>query len=161
MSLTDAQKKAIEDSNKFDWNNAAGLIPGGGTTINAGQGALTSNISNLPSFNFTGISTPQLGFNISGGNLPSGRSMGGLYSTFNPANPANKMNKLNEGGSVDESSSTANAKSKAKQIINKVGSRVKAEALATPLGRGIKGISGLVKKIKAKKASKQTENKEE
>ena len=84
--------------------------------------------------------------------------MGGLYSTVNPVN---KMNKLNEGGSTDESSSTANAQSKAKQIINKVGSRVKAEALATPLGRGIKGISGLVKRIKAKKAAKQTENKEE
>ena len=35
MSLTEAQKKAIEDSNNFDWNNAQ--------PINAGQGALTSN----------------------------------------------------------------------------------------------------------------------
>ena len=46
MSLTEAQKKAIEDSNNFDWNNAQ--------PINAGQGALTSNISTIPSL--TGIS---------------------------------------------------------------------------------------------------------
>lgn len=125
---------------------------------NSVNNMLQSNISTMPSL--TGISIPRLGFNanISGGTLPSGNTMGGLYSTFNPVN---KMNKLDEAGSADESSSTANAQSKAKQIINKVGSRVKAEALATPLGRGIKGISGLVKRIKAKKAAKQTENKEE
>lgn len=148
MSLTEAQKKAIEDSNNFDWNNAQ--------PINAGQGALTSNISTIPSL--TGIS---LGFNtnLSGGTLPSGRSMGGLYSTFNPVN---KMNKPNEAGSTDESSGTdaAVVKSKKKFSETKFGSRLKAAALATPLGQGIKGISGLVKKIKAKKAAKQTENKE-
>lgn len=153
-TLTEAQKKAIEDSNNFDWNNAP--------PVNTGQGALTSNISNLPSFDFTGTSIPRLSFdtNISGGTLPSGRTMGGLYSTFNPVN---KMNKLNEAGSTDESSGTdaAQVKAKKKFTETKFGSGLKAAALSTPLGQGIKGISGLVKRIKAKKASKQTENKEE
>ena len=151
-TLTEAQKKAIEDSNKFDWNNAP--------TISTGQGALTSNISTMPSL--TGIGIPRLSFNtnIGGGNLPSGRSIGGLYSTFNPVN---KMNKLNESGSADESSGTAAAQVKAKKKFTetKFGSGLKAAALSTPLGQGIKGISGLVKRIKAKKAAKQTENKEE
>ena len=150
MSLTEAQKQAIEDSNKFDWNSAQ--------PINAGQGALTSNISTMPSL--TGIS---LGFNtnLSGGTLPSGRSMGGLYSNFNPV-VKKPTAKPNEAGSTDESSGTDAAVVKAKKKFSetKFGSRLKAAALATPLGQGIKGISGLVKKIKAKKAAKQTENKE-
>jgi|21_taG_2_1085346.scaffolds.fasta_scaffold00194_4 hypothetical protein len=152
MSAENEQQKLINAQDDFFKNYDAQ-----NTSVN---NMLQSNISTMPSL--TGINMPQLGFklNISGGTLPSGRSMGGLYSTFNPVV---KMNKPNEAGSADESSGTAAATVKAKKKFTetKFGSGLKAAALSTPLGQGIKGISGLVKRIKAKKASKQTENKEE
>ena len=145
MSLTEAQKQSLEDSNKF-FNNFDNM--------------LQSNISTMPSL--TNISIPSLSFNtnLSGGTLPSGRSMGGLYSTFNPVN---SVSRLKEAGSEDESSGTNASLVKAKKKFSdtKFGKGLKAAALSTPLGQGIKGIGGLVKKIKAKKAEKQTENNEE